>query len=136
MHNRSFIFLNHSYSAQLNQTINEVIADYGTNYKSQIAESGAKVLVYGERMKSKASGNYIKYKAIYFTILENGNEICLYYRVIEPKSEINSTVNYFKNNYVQIDEMLWKDYENNIMYLVDVTDEFSSVGVWRDNGTK
>lgn len=119
---------------QLFQSREEIIRNnVGVSFKTDFTKDGNRFMYYEKPMKSNASGNYNLYKAMYFLNLENGSEICVKWSVIEPASETNSNVAYFKKKYVEIGYMRWKDYENNIIYDIEVKDGMCIVTAWWDD---
>jgi hypothetical protein len=122
-----------SIKAQLFQTRSIIIEEYGHEYTTGVTDDGTKYIVYDKRLFTNASGTYTQTKAIYFTILENGSEICYMWKILEPSSETNTNVTLFKSKFVEIDYLQWKDYETNIIYDIDVKDELCIITAWWDN---
>jgi hypothetical protein len=58
---------------------------------------------------------------MYFINL-NGKEVCNFWRVLEPASQTNFNVKYYKANFVELEPMKWKDYERKIIYTMEVKD--------------
>src|SRR5690606_21355693 len=109
-------------NAQIFQTKEDVIKEYGTNYEADVANDGSPYLLYEEDFNTKASGAYTRSKAIYFVKTEDGTEVCNMWKIFEPSSETNPNVAYFKEKFVEVDYMQWKDYENDILYDIAVSD--------------
>lgn len=106
--------------AQIGQTRADIIEDKGTNYEAGITDDGTKYIVYKKVFTTEPSGTFTRHKVIYFIILDNGKEVCHIWKHLEPASETNTNVAYFKKNMVEIDYMTWKDYETNIIYEIKV----------------
>lgn len=118
--------------AQLLQTRADIIKINGYGYTSGVTDGGTKYITYEKQMNTNASGNYTQVKAIYFTKLDNGSEICYMWKIIEPSSETNSNVSLLKKDFVEIAYMQWKDYEKNIIYDIDVKDGLCIITAWWD----
>lgn len=106
--------------AQIFKSRSDIIEEYGTGYEADVATDGTKYIVYENEYDTRASGEYIQLKAIYFTELDDGTEICNMWRIMEPSTETNSTISYLKDNFVETGYMEFKDYENEILYNVEV----------------
>lgn len=119
--------------AQIFQTKADVIEELGTNYESGVTDDGTDYLVYEQEFTTDASGTYTRYKAFYFVELEDGTEVCNMWKISEPSSETNPTVAYFKDKFVEVGYMQWKDYETEIVYDVEVDDGVCLVTAWYDN---
>lgn len=122
----------HPIKAQLLQTRADIIKENGYGYTSGITDDGTKYITYETKVKTNASGNYTRVKAIYFTKLDNGTEICYMWKILEPSSETNSNVALFKKDFVEISYMRWKDYEHNIIYDIEVKDGICIITAWWD----
>lgn len=127
-----FLSIN-SVKAQLSQTRSDIIKEKVYNFKSGITKDGVKYITYDKRLNTNASGGYIQTKGFYFTKLDDETEICYMTRIVEPSSETNSNVFYFKSKLVEVDYMQWKDYENRIIYDVVVKDGLCIISAWGDN---
>lgn len=110
-------------NAQIGMEKDDILKEYGYDYESGTTDDGTKYIVYKKDYETNASGKYEQHKAIYFVNLENGKEICNMWKILEPSSETNTNVSYFKKKgYVEVDYMQWKDYENSILYDINVDD--------------
>lgn len=119
--------------AQLLKTKGDIIKEYGSIYEADVADDGTNYIVYEKQYNNNARGEYTQHKAIYFTELDNGKEICSMWKLFEPSTETNSTISYFKDNFVEIGYMEYKDYENEILYNVNVDDVLCIVTAIFDN---
>jgi hypothetical protein len=119
--------------AQLFQTRSEIIKDKGYNYTTGITDDGTKYIRYDTETRTNASGNYTMTKVMYFMNLDNGKEICYMWKILEPSSETNSNVAYYKSKYVEVAYMQWKDYENNVIYDIVSKDGICIITAWWDN---
>ena len=119
--------------AQIFQTREDIIKENGYSYTSGVTDDGTKYIYYNKELNTKASGKYTHRKAIYFMKLDNGSEICYMWKILEPSSETNSNVAYYKSKYVEIAYMQWKDYERNIIYDIVVEDGFCVITAWWDD---
>lgn len=108
--------------AQLLTDREEIIKEYGTNYKTGVTD-GQKVnyISYLNKIKRESNYTFDQLKVMYFINL-NGKEVCNFWRILEPASETNFNVKYYKANFVELEPMKWKDYEKNIIYTIEVKD--------------
>ena len=133
----AFLFLDlQTIKAQIFQNRADVINKNGYDYTSRVTDNGIKYITYDRKMNTKASGSYTQTKAIYFTKLDNGTEICYMWKIIEPSSETNSNVASYKSRLVEIAYMQWKDYEKSIIYDIVVKDGFCLVTARGDDKNK
>lgn len=128
-----FFFGLQTAKAQLFQTRSEIIKDKGYNYTTGVTDDGTKYIRYDKEMNTKASGSYTQAKVIYFTKLDDGREICYMWKILEPSSETNSNVAYYKSKFVETAYMQWKDYEINVIYDIVVKDGVCVITAWYDN---
>jgi hypothetical protein len=108
--------------AQLLTDREEIIKEYGTNYKTGVTD-GQKVnyISYLKEIQRDSNGTFDQLKVMYFINL-NGKEVCNFWRVLEPASQTNFNVKYYKANFVELEPMKWKDYERKIIYTMEVKD--------------
>lgn len=109
--------------AQLLETKSEIIAEYGQDYETGTTNSGRNYIIYELETTTEISGTYTLAKVFYFTELDDGEEICTLWKQLEPSSETNYNVSLLRDNYVEIDDMQWKDYENGVIYEIEVDRE-------------
>jgi len=122
--------------AQLYQKRADIIEDLGDNFTADSTDDGTKYILYEKEYTTDASGTYTRNKIIYFVELEDGTEICNMWKIIEPSSETNSNVKYFRNqDYVFLGSMQWKDYESSILYDIIVKDGFCIITAIYDDKT-
>ncbi|CAL67556.1 hypothetical protein [Christiangramia forsetii] len=119
-------------NAQIFQEKEEIIKDLDS-YESGVADDGSDYIYFDKDLETKASGEYTRRKVIYFVELDDGTEICNMWKILEPSSETNSSVAFFKEKYVEVDYMQWKDYENEILYDIAVEDEICIITAVYDN---
>lgn len=123
-----FLTSSHDAAAQIFKEKADIIKEEGNNYTSGTTDQGNDYIVYKYNFETDASGKYIRLKVIYFVNIESGKIICNMWEIVEPSSETNSGVAYFKKKgYVGIGYLEWKDYENSILYTIKVDDEFCTV---------
>lgn len=119
----STIFVSQS-NAQIFQTKAEIIKKEGTDYNTGVSDQGIEFISYYKPKESESSGKFTQAKAYYF-FERDGVEICNRYIIFEPSSETNSNVAMMKKSgLVEIDYMQWKDYENDILYIISVNDGY------------
>lgn len=117
---------------QIFQTKSEIIKESGYDYESGTTNDGVEYILYEKRYNSEQSGNFTQHIIAYFTTQDTKEEICDFYRLIEPSSETNSNVAFLKKNMVEIDYMKWKDYENNVIYQIEIEDGLCVTVIWYD----
>lgn len=118
--------------AQLSYTRSEIIKEKGNDYESGATDDGRKSIMYNEHFNSEKSGNFTRFSFFFFKTLANGKEICNLIRIIDPSSETNSNVGYFKKNLIEIDYMKWKDYESNVIYQIELVDGLCMTSIYYD----
>lgn len=122
--------------AQIGQTLKQVKEEYGFSYTEGFTTSDDNsksmyYISYNEPMSTPQSGSYSRTKAMYF--LENAPDaMCMLWVIIEPASEANPTVNYFNKQMVRVKDMVWKDYETNLLYSIVVRDGLCSITCYID----
>jgi hypothetical protein len=109
------------------QSQSQIIKECGPNFTSGKTPDGTKYLEYVTPSRSEASGSFDTVKRFYFTILSNGEEGCYMWKIIVPSSEVNNWVSVLKNKYVEIRNMVWKDYESNMLYNVIVLGPYCTI---------
>src|SRR5690554_2380315 len=105
---------------QILKSRSDIIKEKGYSYESGITDDGIKYIYYDQEFNSEQSGEYSQRKIIYFTSLDDGTEICYLWKILEPSSETNPWVSYFKKNMVEVDYLKWKDYETGVLYKLKV----------------
>lgn len=120
-------------NAQILQTRSEIIQNEGWDYTSGVADDGTKYIYYSKTVYTQASGEYVQGRAFYFITLDDGSEVCFMKKIVEPSSETNPNVAYLKSKLVEVGYMQWKDYENSIIYDVEVEDGLCIIMAWYDN---
>lgn len=119
----AFLFLSFtSILAQIGQSRDDIIAEYGQHYEVGETNDGIKYISYDKEYTTEQSGTYIQAKAIYFFEADDGTHVCHKWLIIEPSSETNSWVKLLNKDFVKIGYMEWKDYESNILYKIEVED--------------
>ncbi|WP_218597752.1 hypothetical protein [Polaribacter sp. NJDZ03] len=121
-------------NAQIGLTKAEIIEEFGTTFEEdKTTDDKTPYIVYEKEFDTKASGKYTRKSAFYFTENKSKELICFLRKVIEPSSEINSFVKYYNGKgYVKINELKWKNYENNIAYELEIDDGSCILSVYRD----
>ncbi len=106
-------------NAQIYSSQEDIIEDFGEDYKRDTTDSGTEYLIFHDEQETDASGEYQRILVCYFIPLEEKNKkICYKVDYIEPVSEINNWIKYLNGKYVPEDKMEWIDYENNVLYSV------------------
>jgi len=120
-------------SAQVGSTKEEIIEEYGTKYITEKTDDNTPYIFYVDEFKTKVSGKYMRYTYFYFTETKNKELKCFLRKIIEPFTELNAFVENFNNKaYVKISELKWKNYENNLIYNLEVDDVYCTLRVYID----
>ena len=111
-------------NAQIGQTLKEVKERYSNAFSEGFTDSEAEgetlyYVSYEEEMETPQSGSYTRVMAMYF-FKNEPDALCAMWIAIEPGSETNPTVNYFNKELVRIKDMIWKDYETNLLYTLRI----------------
>jgi hypothetical protein len=103
-------------SSQLAVTKSSIIQEH-INHKMQITDDGTEYISF-----EVAFDTYHREVACFLTRKEeNKEQICYRVLMIEPSSETNTWIKAFNDqNYIKLEGMIWKDYENSIVYEVNV----------------
>lgn len=109
--------------AQLLKTKREIIREYGTDFTSGVAKEGYTYLIYESLMKTKASGWYKQFKLFGFKNIDY-EDVCFMVMLLEPLSEINNNIKMLDSKYVKIGELKWKDYANDVIYRIEIKEDF------------
>ena len=111
-----FMFLSVSIFAQIGSKKSEIIKDH-KDYKMEVANNGRDYISYTNTFE-----NYDQIVACYLSKKEeNKEQFCYRVLMIEPSSETNNWIKFFNDkNFVKLEGMIWKDYENSIVYKVSV----------------
>lgn len=104
--------------AQILQTQEEIIKNYGEPFHSGVTEHGENFLFYKIPVTTKASGTYNQRRVLFFKDFGDGSEICYKFKIIEPSSETNYNISSFSKDLVQTSDSQWKDYGKGIIYEV------------------
>ena len=121
-------------NAQVGSTKAEIIKEFGTTFEEdKTTDDETPYIVYEKEFETNASGKYIRKSAFYFTENKSKELICFLRKIIEPTSEINAFVKYYNGKgYVKINELKWKNYENNMVYELEIDDGSCILSVYRD----
>ncbi|WP_170982697.1 hypothetical protein [Dyadobacter frigoris] len=119
--------------AQMGATRKAIIQINGPDYTTGTSENGTKYITYEIKRNSKSSGSFDEVSAFYFKRLSGQPEFCYRWRVIGPVSETNEWIVNFSNKYVHLGKKLWKDYENNLLYSLEVDQDLCIVEITFDN---
>lgn len=116
-------------NAQLGATKSQIIQKH-QDYEMNKADDGSDYLIYEVEYEG-----YTTVVACYLTdIGDDKAQECYKVIIIEPSSETNAWVKSFKQkNYVKLEGMVWKDYENSVVYKVEVTDDSCFIMKYFDN---
>jgi len=120
-------------NAQVGSTKAEIIKKYGANFEEGNTDGDTPYIVYKEEFETEASGKYTRKSAFFFTENKSKELICFTRKTIEPSSEINNFVKYYNSlGFVKINELKWKDYENNMVYELEVDDGYCILTAYMD----
>lgn len=119
-------------SAQIFQTKNYIIENYGDDYTSYIAFDNTNYFTYEDEFETEASGTFTQTIAMYFVELDDKTEMCYMFKIFVPETEINTLKSYIRENLVQTDTAEWKDYDNKILYQISTHSGLSVLTVVYD----
>lgn len=105
-------------NAQILQTRDQVISEYGEPFCSGTAENGDSYLFYKIPVTTANSGSYEQRKVLFFKTFGDGTETCYKWKIIEPSSETAHNIASFTRNLVQTGDTEWKDYGKGILYSI------------------
>jgi hypothetical protein len=69
---------------------------------------------------------FSRIKTIYF-FPSDGEEICYAYKVYDPISHLESTIDYCNKHYRRLSDIKWRDPETSMVYLVGTYEEFCTI---------
>lgn len=118
--------------SQLLASYEACILNYGTPDGTGSTKDGDPYIYYDTAVTTDASGTFIQRKAMYFMKDKDGELFCFAWKLLEPKSEVNSNVAFYNSKFVKIGKMEWEDYETKIIYKVYVEDDLCLTEVWYD----
>src|ERR1035437_5991908 len=117
--------------AQLGHTRSEITDKFGNNfYKSGTSNLGEPYVIYKTQDSSATSGSYTKTLGFYFKNSEDGTEYCNEQLIMEPLTELNNCVEYYKGKYEEIGNMKYRDNTNKVIFKVSVIDNHCAVRIW------
>ncbi len=128
-----FLFLIPRAEAQILQSQDDVIAEYGEPFSSGVTKSGENYLFYKIPVTTKSSGTYNQGRIIYFKTDEEGKETCYKFKIIEPKTETAYNISSFTRDLVQINDNQWKDHAKGIIYKLEEVKGVCKITAWYDN---
>lgn len=121
-------------SAQILQSRDQVIKEYGEPFCQGITDNGDSYLYYKIPMSTKTSGNYLQRKVLFFKEFRDGTQTCYKWKIIEPSSEASVNISSFTRQLVQLDDLKWKDYDKGILYGMEVNSEVCKITAQYDEG--
>ncbi|MDI3527792.1 MAG: hypothetical protein PWR03_1975 [Tenuifilum sp.] len=103
--------------AQLGYTLEEIIQKYGDNYSVGYNSDSLFYAIF-ENVKAGRSDK----KTVMITLFNSDKRdaICIGKLVVYSIDEINEKVDNFNKKYVKESELVWKDYEKGITYIIDI----------------
>ena len=118
-------------NAQLGRTNTEIINKFGKDYhKTGVSNLGEPYIIYKIQDSSAASGSYTKTIGFYFKEDDNGTQYCNEQLIMEPLTELNSWVDFYKSKYETIGNMMYRDNTNKVIFKVSVIDNHCAVRMW------
>ncbi|QKG79304.1 hypothetical protein [Tenuifilum thalassicum] len=102
---------------QLGYTLEEIIQKYGDNYSVGYNSDSLFYAIF-ENVKAGRSEK----KTVMITLFNSDRKdaICIGKLIVYSLDEINEAVDKFNKKYVKKSELEWKDYENGILYIIDI----------------
>lgn len=122
------IFITTNVSSQIGSTKSKIIKDQ-KNSSLEITDNGIEYISYKTEYE-----NYSQLTVCYLTKKEDSEEqLCFKVLFMEPSSETNNWVKWMNDeNFVKLDGMMWKDYENSILYNIEIIDNYCLVTKYYD----
>lgn len=107
----ALMFVTTNVYSQIGNTKSDIIQDH-KNYTMEVTNDGTNYISYDVEFD-----NYTQSVACYL----NKKQVCFQVLMLEPSSETNNWIKWFNDkNFVKLDGLIWKDYENSIVYKVKV----------------
>ncbi|MBI3500973.1 MAG: hypothetical protein HY063_04185 [Bacteroidetes bacterium] len=120
-------------NAQVGYTRSDITARFGTAYyKTGTSAIGEPYVIYKTQDSTAASGIFIKTMGFYFKKSDDGTEYCNEQLIMEPLSELQKWVEYYKSKYKQISKKEFKDETNKIIFRVSIIDNQCAVRIWAE----
>lgn len=120
--------------AQILQSRDQVIKEYGEPFCQGVTETGDSYLYYKIPTTTKTSGKYLQRKVLFFKKFKDGTETCYKWKIIEPSSEAGVNISSFSRQLVQLDDLKWKDHDKGIIYGMQVNSEVCKITAQYDEG--
>jgi len=118
--------------AQIGQSRADIIAKYGPNTGAGVSDDGEAYIVYETEFTSERYGAYKQAKAIYFTEMSDGRQLCTRWLLIDPAYMINTWVKLLNKAFVKVGSMEWKDLKNPICYTLEIKEGFCLLKAYFD----
>ena len=117
--------------AQLGRTRTEIIGDYGnTFYKTGTSKVGEPYILYQKQDSTITSGIFNEIVGFYFKQETDGTNYCNEEVIMDPLSELNYWVKYYKSNYREIGSMKFMDDKNKVIFQVTVVNNSCAIRIW------
>ena len=122
-------------NAQLWKELSEVIKIYGYDFTigyKQVGYSEKKYFRYEKVIPKEVDWKFNEGFTRFYTMKtkDGSDEFCSEIDIFLPSSYINLVVSYFKNKlYVQEAYMIWKNYETQVVYEVNVKDGYCIINI-------
>lgn len=120
--------------AQILQSRDQVIKEYGEPFCQGVTENGDNYLYYKIPVSTETSGQYLQRKVLYFKEFRDGTQTCYKWKIIEPSTEAGYNISSFTRQLVQLEDMKWKDYGKGIIYGMEVNSEVCKITAQYDEG--
>jgi len=120
-------------NAQLLSSRQAIINQWGSPTGYGVSNEGDDYIYYDKYISTEQSGRYIQRKAMYFMTMDNGTIICYMWRIVEPGTELNNNLAYYRSQFIKIDYMIYKDYSTNIAYKLYMKDGMAVIDAYCDN---
>ncbi len=123
-------------NAQVGESLSDLIEVKGSKYEegfTQANDEGDSLyyVSYTQDVLNESQEIVEITKAYYF--LEKASDAtCIEWRLIMPIDEVNAVVRFYNNTYVKLDDMLWKDYETNVLLYLELDDPILIITSYKD----
>ena len=112
----------------------EDLKENGFEYEENVLSTGEEYISW-DRNQAADGEDFISLKACFFIELDDGDQVCHKWQILEPASQINRFVSSFREaELVEVDRLTWKDYETEIIYRVELNEDrdICFVAAWYD----
>jgi hypothetical protein len=116
------LLIPYSSYAQIFETRANIINEYGMPFSEGETEIHT-YIVYNIEYRTEGYEPFNRMKVYYFFPSE-GEEICYAYKVYDPISHMENTIDYLNKHLTRISDVKWRDPETSYVYSISTYDDF------------